>query len=185
MKWTPGSGNAGDIEDRRGRMPSGRTPRMGAAGGGAGVVAVIIYLPIAVLNGGSGGPAFDIPGSGSFDDGVQAGRQSALPASQDPDKNLRDFSAFVVGDVQDSWTQIFADSGQQYRRAKLVLYRSGVDTGCGSASSAVGPFYCPADEQVYIDLSFYGAMRNQLGASGDFAWAYVIAHELGHHVQTL
>lgn len=199
MKWTPGSGNSGDVEDQRGSS-RGRAPVVGAAGGGAGLVVIIIVLLINVLGGGSsgGGPAFNIPNSGSFGDSVQAGTQSAdarqsqsaqaedpIPASQDPDKDLREFSTFVVGDVQDTWSQIFADAGEQYRRAKLVLYSSGVNTGCGSATSAVGPFYCPADEKVYIDLSFYGAMRDQLGASGDFAWAYVIAHELGHHVQNL
>lgn len=185
MRWTPGSGKSGDVEDRRGSS-RGRAPAVGAAGGGIGVVAVIIYLVITALGGGGGAsPAFDIPSSGSFDDGVQAGTAQPIPASQDPDEDLRAFSEFVVGDVQDAWERIFADAGQQYRRAQLVLYTGGVDTACGSATSAVGPFYCPADEKVYIDLSFYAAMRDQLGASGDFAWAYVIAHELGHHVQNL
>jgi predicted metalloprotease len=186
MRWTPGSGRSGDVVDRRGSV---RRRRRVAGGGGIGVVAVIVYLLITLIGGGGGGsgPAFDIPSSGSFNDGVQAGTGSAqaLPASQDPDKNLREFSEFVVTDVQDAWAQIFADAGQQFRRSQLVLYTGGVDTGCGSATSAVGPFYCPADEKVYIDLSFYAAMRDQLGAPGDFAWAYVIAHELGHHVQTL
>src|SRR5690349_17663280 len=128
MKWTPGSGNSGDVEDQRGRMPSGRAPRVGAAGGGVGVVVIIIYLLVSALGGGGsgGGPAFNIPDSGGFGSSVQAGENDSgsagaedpLPASKDPDKNVRDFSAFVVGDVQDTWTQIFADSGKQYRRAK-------------------------------------------------------------------
>lgn len=163
---------------------------LGAAGGGAGLIGVIVVLLITVLGGGGGGGSspFNIPGSGSLDNATSAGGSEVtqtIPSDRDPDKDLRDFSAFVVSDVQDAWSQIFADAGQQYRRAQLVLFRQGVNTGCGSATSAVGPFYCPADEKVYIDLSFYSAMRNQLGASGDFAWAYVIAHELGHHVQTL
>ena len=84
------------------------------------------------------------------------------------------------------WTQIFDSDGESYERAKLVLYANAVRTdGCGSATSAVGPFYCPADQRVYLDLSFYDDMRRQLQAPGDFAWAYVIAHEVGHHVQNL
>ncbi|HEU4535255.1 MAG TPA: neutral zinc metallopeptidase, partial [Polyangiaceae bacterium] len=86
-------------------------------------------------------------------------------------------------DAQETWERTFAAQGRPYRRAKLVLYRSAVNTGCGSAGSAVGPFYCPGDGRVYLDLSFYRDMEQQLGAAGDFAWAYVIAHEVGHHVQ--
>ena len=105
-------------------------------------------------------------------------------ADQDPQAELRDFSAYVAEDAQDTWTKILAEQGTEYRRAKLVLYDGAVNTdGCGSATSAVGPFYCPADERVYLDLSFYEDMSRQLQAPGDFAWAYVIAHEIGHHVQ--
>ena len=108
---------------------------------------------------------------------------AAIPASQDPERDLRDFSAYVFTRAQEDWERRFERDGKRYERAKLVLYRDGVSTGCGSASSAVGPFYCPADENVYLDLSFYDDMARQLGAPGDFAWAYVIAHEVGHHVQ--
>ena len=95
-------------------------------------------------------------------------------------------SAYVFDDAQDVWESTFDRSGDAYDTAKLVLYSGAVRTdGCGGATSAVGPFYCPADERVYLDLSFYGEMRRQLGASGDFAWAYVIAHEMGHHVQRM
>jgi predicted metalloprotease len=89
----------------------------------------------------------------------------------------------VFNSVQATWERTFSDQGRDYERAKLVLYRDRVNTGCGSASSAVGPFYCPADGHVYLDLSFYRDMERQLQASGDFAWAYVIAHEVGHHIQ--
>jgi uncharacterized protein len=89
----------------------------------------------------------------------------------------------VFLDAQDMWARTFAEQGRHYRRAKLVLFRGAVQTGCGSASSAVGPFYCPGDGRVYLDLSFYRDMERQLGAGGDFAWAYVIAHEVGHHIQ--
>ena len=89
-------------------------------------------------------------------------------------------------DAQNTWDDSFTAAGQRYEDAKLVLYSQGVNTGgCGSASSAVGPFYCPADSRVYIDLTFYEDMERQLGARGDFAWAYVIAHEVGHHVQNV
>lgn len=123
-----------------------------------------------------------------FDPSVRAApsppsRQSTGTVS--PDTDLTGFSESVVADVQDSWKKMFAAQGTRYRDAQLSLYSGATDTGCGSASSATGPFYCPADETVYIDPSFYDDMRSQLGASGDFAWAYVIAHELGHHVQTL
>ncbi|HWI23188.1 MAG TPA: neutral zinc metallopeptidase [Baekduia sp.] len=195
MRWKRGgSSDSHDVIDQRGsrggfsRLPGG----LGAqAGGGLGLVGVIIFILISVIGGGGvggsngGSGSFNVPGFGPDARSTQQGADP-IPASLDPDKELREFSAFVFTDVQDAWTQIFADAGSDYRRAKLVLYTAGVNTGgCGSASSAVGPFYCPADERVYIDLSFYAQMREQLGAAGDFAWAYVIAHELGHHVQNL
>jgi predicted metalloprotease len=103
-----------------------------------------------------------------------------VPGAPQAEDGLRDFSVYVFHDTQDFW----AGRIDNYQHAKLVLYRGGVDTGCGSASSAVGPFYCPQDQRVYLDLSFYSDMTGQLGAKGgDFAWAYVIAHEMGHHVQ--
>jgi predicted metalloprotease len=107
-----------------------------------------------------------------------------IPRSEDPDANLKDFSVYVFEDVQNMWQKTFAAASKPYDRAKLVLYSGAVSTnGCGSATSAVGPFYCSGDDSVYLDLSFYKQMTEQLGASGDFAWAYVIAHEMGHHVQ--
>jgi uncharacterized protein len=97
---------------------------------------------------------------------------------------LKDFSSYVFNDAQDTWSRTLQQDGDPYDRAQLVLYDGRVSTGgCGGASSAVGPFYCPADSRVYLDLSFYEDMERELGASGDFAWAYVIAHEMGHHVQ--
>ena len=112
--------------------------------------------------------------------------RSRLPPGEDPQADLKDFSTYVFDDTQDVWEGTFDRSGDPYDTAKLVLYSGAVQTGgCGSATSAVGPFYCPADERVYLDLSFYEDMKRQLGASGDFAWAYVIAHEMGHHVQQM
>ena len=158
-------------------MPGGRM----AIPGGLGVAGVIVFLVIQLLGGGGGGSAFGV--DNQFGQTPQAGDAQEIPAAQDPERDLKDFSSYVFVRVQDTWEEIFQRAGRPYERAKLVLYRGGVSTGCGSASSAVGPFYCPADERVYIDLSFWNAMEQQLGAPGDFAWAYVIAHEVGHHVQ--
>jgi predicted metalloprotease len=118
-----------------------------------------------------------------FGQAPQAPTGAGIPASQDPERGLKNFSSYVFSRTLNTWERIFAAQGEPFERAKVVLYRDAVSTGCGSASSAVGPFYCPADQRVYLDLSFYGDMERQLGAPGDFAWAYVIAHEVGHHVQ--
>jgi predicted metalloprotease len=173
MRWQRGR-SAGNTIDARGRGASaGRV----AIPSGLGLVGVLVFVAFQLLSGGSG---FAVPSA--FDDGAQAPDGGAIPASQDPERDLRDFSEYVFDSTQSTWARTF-DGG--YRDAKLYLYRGGVSTGCGSASSAVGPFYCPADQRVYLDLSFFGDMENQLGAPGDFAWAYVIAHEVGHHVQNL
>ena len=160
MRWRRSSDNA-DVIDQRSAGPV-TLPR---AGGGLGLVGVLVFLAIQLLGGGGSSAAFGpqtVPGAPQAEDG------------------LRDFSVYVFHDTQDFW----AGRINNYQHAKLVLYRGGVDTGCGSASSAVGPFYCPQDQRVYLDLSFYNDMTGQLGAKGgDFAWAYVIAHEMGHHVQ--
>ena len=154
--------------------------RGGAVGGGLGLVGVILVLALQLLGG--NGAAFDV--DTGLGDGVSApGQPAAIPPSEDPERDLKDFSAYVFTDAQKMWEQTFGRAGQPYKHARLVLYRDGVRTACGTASSAVGPFYCPGDQVVYLDLSFYGALQNQLRAAGDFAWAYVIAHEVGHHVQ--
>jgi predicted metalloprotease len=171
-----------DVIDQRagGGFPGGGRV---AIPGGLGITGIIIYLAISLLSGG-GGSSFgvDDPFGGSTQaPGIQSPR--GIPASQDPEQDLKDFSVYVFERTQQTWEKTFAEQGKPYEHAKLVLYRGGVQTGCGSATSAVGPFYCPADQRVYLDLSFYGDMQDQLQASGDFAWAYVIAHEMGHHVQ--
>jgi uncharacterized protein len=152
--------------------------------GGLGLTGVILFLVIQVLSGGggsSGGFAVDDP----FGQAVEAPAADGqgIPASQDPERDLKDFSNVVFSNTLDTWTAVFKEQGEPFERAKVVLYRDAVRTGCGDASSQVGPFYCPADRRVYLDLSFYGDMERELGAPGDFAWAYVIAHEVGHHVQ--
>jgi uncharacterized protein len=199
MKWRRSKGRKSrDVVDIRGASPPSRggsgglgglpiPTGMAGLGGGAGLVVVLVIVAIQIFGGGGEDSGFSI--DDVFGSGLQApGAESPdpIPADQDPDAELRDFSAFVVTDAQDEWTKIFRADGDAYDRAELVLYSEGVSTGgCGSASSAVGPFYCPADERVYIDLTFYEDMRRQLEAPGDFAWAYVLAHEIGHHVQNL
>jgi len=179
MRWRRGGSDA-DVIDVRG---GGGGRRGGAAlpvGGGVGIVGVIVFLAIQLLGGG-GGAGFQIPAG--FDAATRAPSGEPLPADQDPDRDLRDFSVYVFHDAQEAWMRTFQAQGRGYDRAKLVLYDGAVETACGSATSAVGPFYCPGDRYVYLDLSFYRDMERQLRAGGDFAWAYVIAHELGHHVQ--
>jgi uncharacterized protein len=174
-----------DVIDRRGAGGAGgmRLPipmgRGGRIGGGLGLAGLVLYIALQLLGGGS---AFEV--DRGFDGEIEApGQPAGIPPSEDPERDLKDFSSYVFTDAQETWRQTFRRDGREYENAQLVLYRSAVDTACGSASSAVGPFYCPGDEQVYLDLSFYGDMQRQLGASGDFAWAYVIGHEVGHHVQ--
>jgi predicted metalloprotease len=178
MRWRRGA-STGDVIDVRG---GGGRRRGGGAlpvGGGLGVVGVIVFIAIQLLSGGAGG--FNVPAG--FDTATRAPSGEPIPPGQDPEKDLKDFSVYVFNSVQATWERTFSDQGRDYERAKLVLYRDRVNTGCGSATSAVGPFYCPADGHVYLDLSFYRDMERQLQASGDFAWAYVIAHEVGHHIQ--
>jgi predicted metalloprotease len=120
--------------------------------------------------------------------GVMPGGDAAAPARDDPSRKAKEepmvqFIDAQVKDMQDFWTQEFAKSGKQYPRAKLVLYWDGTDTACGFGESAAGPFYCPGDQNVYLDLAFYDELKQRFRAPGDFAQAYVIAHEIGHHIQ--
>ena len=182
MKWKRGASTQDVIDVRGGSGGSSR--RGGAAlpiGGGAGVLGIIVALAVVLLGGGGGGSGFQIPAG--FDGGTQAPTGEPIPAGQDPDAELKDFSTYVFNDAQGSWQRTFETAGRPYERAKVVFYNGGVNTACGNATSAVGPFYCPGDRYVYLDLSFYNDMERQLGAPGDFAWAYVIAHEVGHHIQ--
>lgn len=156
--------------------------RIGGGLGGAGIVGIIIALLFTFLGGGGG---FD-PGSGLDQlNPTPAATNDAVANGPDPDANLVAFVEFVVEDVQDSWTTAFQSMGEQYQPTTLRLFSSGIRTGCGAASSATGPFYCPVDGYVYLDLGFFRELRDRFGAPGDFAQAYVIAHEFGHHVQNL
>jgi predicted metalloprotease len=166
-----------NIEDRRGS--SGGFGRAGMGLGG-GVVLLVLSLVFGHNFFNDVAPAGEGAGAGV---GVEA---NAPPATETPEEHQRAlFVSFVLDDVQSTWAKIFADNGQQYRDAKLVLFRNAVQSGCGVAQSAMGPFYCAVDQKVYIDLAFYDELTNRFGAPGDFAEAYVLAHELGHHVQHL
>lgn len=172
MRWQKGR-RSQNIEDRRGRSGSRRT----IAGGGIGLVAVVVVAllfgvdPSALLQVGgelTGGPA----------------QQANAPTSQTQDKQ-KEFVSVVLADTEDTWKPVFKQLGREYREPKLVLFSGSTDSACGYASAAMGPFYCPGDQKLYIDLNFYSELQNKFGAPGDFAQAYVVAHEVGHHVQTL
>lgn len=171
MRWKRGTGG-GQVEDRRGASPV-------ALGGGAGGIGLVVLLLFYLLGGGSGGA-----GAGPLDPlpGMPAAQGQTGP---DPDAELKDFVSFVVQDVQSSWTTTFANADKPYEPTKLVLFDGATQTGCGVGSSQTGPFYCPLDRKVYLDLGFFRDLRSRFGAPGDFAQAYVIAHEFGHHVQNV
>jgi len=179
MKWTPG-GESQDIEDRRDDDSSGGGGfQFGGMHIGLGGAVVLLVLSLIfkqnffALIGGSG------PGTPHVSSRPD-------PARTQAERPLVQFVSFVLDDTQKNWEQILPQQrGKQYRHAKLVLFRNYTQSGCGSAESATGPFYCPEDEKVYIDLGFYDELRRRFGAPGQFAQAYVLAHEVGHHVQKL
>jgi predicted metalloprotease len=145
---------------------------MGVGGMGAGGAVVLLVLSL-------------LFGRNFFSDSpLSAAETSGGPVEESPEEaRLVEFVSFVLDDAQATWTTTLPEHGTQYRDARLVLFRNDVSSGCGAARSAMGPFYCPLDEKVYIDLAFYDELRARFGAPGDFAQAYVIAHEIGHHVQ--
>jgi predicted metalloprotease len=170
MKWE-GQQESENVEDRRGLSGTGL-----AIGGVGGVIILLVGLVFGVdlrpfL--GQGGP-----GAGNGAPQQQAPKDPA-------EEKQAHFSKVIFGDTEVVWGKLFRGMGQKYRKPTLVLYTGQVDSACGGASAAVGPFYCPGDEKVYIDLSFYQDMQRKLNAPGEFARAYVIAHEVGHHVQKL
>src|ERR1700723_1848113 len=173
MRWTPG-GLSSDVEDRRGQSGGGG----GLGGGGLGFVGFLILLVISLVTGRNYIGAY-------FSGGGVAQQQQSAPRAVSPDEDRSaQLASFVLGDAQDTWTKILARENIRYPRAKLVLFRDYTQSGCGAAQSATGPFYCPADQKVYLDLGFWDQLK-RFGASGDFAQAYVIAHEIGHHVQNV
>ncbi len=167
MRWKGRRGSE-NVEDRRSLVKP-----VAAGGGLVGIIVVLVVL----FMGGDPRPLLEQMQA-------TAPSQSAAPAQINPAEDEKaGFVSVVLADTEDVWTQLFRESGQSYRKPKLVLFRDQVSSACGFQSAATGPFYCPADERVYIDLGFYDQMERELGASGDFAQAYVIAHEVGHHVQ--
>lgn len=188
MKWKRGQGYD-QIEDRRGQGGGGADlGGLGAvvlggalgkktAGGAGGLIIVVIIgllLISGVLGGGGGLSGLSGLGAGAGEPG----------GTLKPENETDEFVSYLVSDIQDFWAETFSLSGRDYPETKLVLFTGSTTSGCGPASSATGPFYCPADQKVYVDLEFFDELSSRFGAPGDFAMAYVIAHEFGHHVQT-
>ena len=176
MKWQ-GRRKSGNLEDRRGMGTKGKV----VAGGG--VIAVVVLL-LQLFGGETGqqlAPLVEQVGSSQV---AQPTEQRALT---DEEKVMGDFMATVLADTEDVWNELFRNNNLgNYQEPKMVLFTDAVRTGCGNASSASGPFYCPADQKIYMDLSFFEELKNRFGAKGgDFAIAYVTAHEVGHHIQTI
>ncbi len=186
-----GAGGGGAGGGALGGVLGGMFGGKGRKGGVVGVLLVLaaVFLLPKIMSGGgfdvstagldnlpgmSGGGA--LPGSGDATD-------ASLPAADDPDPELTQFANVLITDTNDVWEQQFDEASKRYDRTKLVLFPGGVNTACGQASSDMGPFYCPGDQRVYIDLTFFEELATRFGAAGDFAQAYVIAHEVGHHVQ--
>ena len=193
MRWTLGR-RSQNVEDRRGmgsprgmripggfRIPGGTGRGRVARGGGIGGIGLIILLVAAWVLGLD--PSFLLQGGGPVE-APYTDSQPSAPRSAEEDQ-LAEFVSVVLADTEDTWRPLFDQMGEQYQDPTLVLFTGEVNSACGFAQAAMGPFYCPADQKVYIDLGFYDDMRNRFGASGDFAQAYVIAHEVGHHVQNL
>ena len=185
MKWR-GRGGAGRIEDCRGAGGGGLgggLPIGKAGGGGLGlIILIVVYLLTGGIPGGGGGGIGVDPGTGQFG---QPAAPSDADLEQAPADDPGKFVDFVAGDVDATWQKLFADSGKTYEPPTIVLYDDRAGTACGNAPATVGPFYCPGDRKVYLDLTFLDQLQQELGARGDFARAYVIAHEIGHHVQNL
>ena len=178
MRWQ-GRKQSDNIEDRRGSGGGGGFP---GGRGGMGIGGIIIVLVGYFVFG------VDLTGmvGGNTAPSAQVANQPAGPVKQTGEEaQLRELSSVVLASTEESWASYFQKHGAIYREPKMVLYRGATSTACGTGQSAMGPFYCPADEKVYLDLAFYDDMKNQLRAEGDFAFAYVIAHEVGHHVQNL
>ena len=170
MRWREGR-RSDNVEDRR-----GLSVKQGAIGGGIGI---LLILAIGLLTGAD-------PGALISQIATESGSLGSTPVVLTAAENeSADFVSVVLADTEDTWQTIFQQNRMVYRQPKLVLFKGSVDSACGYAQAAMGPFYCPGDEKVYIDLDFYTELKDQLGAPGDFAQAYVIAHEVGHHVQNL
>jgi len=174
MKWE-GRGESGNIEDRRGAGGGGMRMGLPVGGGIGGVVLLLLFSALTGQN------PLDLIGGSSDDTGTSEPGPAAAPAT-DPQTR---FMRVVLKDTEDTWTSIFRSNGSSYQEPTLVLFSGATNTACGLGESAMGPFYCPPDRKVYLDTSFFEELDQRFGAPGDFAQAYVIAHEIGHHVQNL
>lgn len=174
MRWRTGR-KSRNIEDRRGSRPA-RMSR-GLKGGGLGAIVITLVAMYFGVD-----PSLFLQGMG----GGQVASTQARPKALSPaEKELGQFVSVVLADTEDTWNVLFKQMNRRYEEPKLVLFSGAVQSACGFAKSAMGPFYCPGDRKVYIDLSFYNDLKHRFKAPGDFAQAYVIAHEVGHHIQTL
>ncbi len=176
MRWSRGR-DTGNVEDMRGQSGG---PRFGGGGGarlGIGGMLLLLVLSVVFKR-----DFFQLVGAGGGVAGGASAGEPLTPAAQAHEDSLAELATFVFDTTQATWQQVL---GTRYRDAKLVLFRESYPSACGTAESAVGPFYCPGDQKVYIDLGFYDELEQRFGAPGDFAQAYVLAHELGHHVQNL
>ncbi|QSR41800.1 neutral zinc metallopeptidase [Aeromonas dhakensis] len=171
MRWQDRR-ESNNVEDRRQQGGGGGIPI-----GGKGRLILLVVVMVAGYYGVDLSPLLNEPASQT-----PPQRQEMSQPAKDP---LARFTSVMLASTEDAWGEIFQQSGNRYQAPKLVLYRGATRTGCGQGQSVMGPFYCPADRTVYIDLSFYQEMRDKLGADGDFAQGYVVAHEVGHHVQNL
>jgi predicted metalloprotease len=175
MKWRSAR-RSSNVEDRRGRGGAGR------AAGGLGLGGIAIVVVIGLIMGKSPLEILGLLGEAQRSTPPAASAPGSAPAAND---QASQFIAAILGETEDVWTAEFARRGSRYETPKLVIFSGSVRSACGTANAAVGPFYCPADRQVYLDTSFFTEMERRLGGGGDFAEAYVIAHEVGHHIQTL
>jgi uncharacterized protein len=186
MRWK--RGRTQGIEDRRGARVGGRGGGLPGGipvgiGGGGGLILLLIILAVNVLGGGGGSLGGTLDPYGGAAPAAPGGR--GLDPAADPDRDLVEFVGYVLEDANDLWEDVFARAGQRYERTTLVLFTDAVQSGCGQATSQTGPFYCPLDRKIYLDLEFFRELDRRFGAPGDFAQAYVVAHEVAHHVQTL
>jgi hypothetical protein len=184
MRWIPG-GRSTNLEDRRGETSS----RLGFPGGGRGLGCggILILLLLSVIFKQDFFQLFQqtTGGDAGVEQTAPPGASEAPRPENDQEEELVQFVSFVLDDVQNTWGQLMPALGGEYVPARLVLFRDMIQSACGFAEAATGPFYCPGDQKVYVDLGFYDELRERFGAPGDFAQAYVIAHELGHHAQRL
>ncbi len=195
MDWK-GRRQSDNIEDERGSSPMGggggggfRFPGGGIGGGGLSFRTIIVLIVIFLILRAMGVDVIGLlqqtgmlgDGGSGYQQSTSAGNGGGQPANDE----MKQFVATVLADTEDTWTGIFKSMGQTYTDPKLVLFSGSFPSACGQASAATGPFYCPSDQKIYLDMAFFQQMKDQFGAAGDFAQAYVIAHEVGHHVQDL